>query len=94
MSRIEPPRFVDHIKLYAIYKMDLKIWSQITSIEKKAQAEVIVQILDGHSSGIMEKIQAGIRDIFEGNKQGIEVLINFLDDIHPKKEDIKKQKVP
>ena len=30
----------------------------------------------------------------EGNKQGIEVLINFLDNIYLRKADVKKRKVP
>ena len=60
-------------------------------MEKKIQAKFFVYSLDGHSSGIKKKIQDGIRDNLEGNEQGIDVLINFLDSIDWKEENVKKQ---
>ena len=53
---IEPPVFGNQAKLYAAYKKDLRMWSEITNIERKLQAEVVVYSLDGHSLGIKEKI--------------------------------------
>ena len=44
-------------------------------MDKKIQAEFFVYSLDGHSSGMKEKIQDGIGDNLEGNEQGIDVLI-------------------
>ena len=81
-SKIEPPTFVSQTKSYATYKKDLKMWSRITSIEKKLQAEVVVYSLDGHPSGIKEKIQVGIGSKLEDNEEGIEELMKFLDGIY------------
>ena len=81
-SKIEPPTFVSQTKSYATYKKDLKMWSRITSVEKKLQAEVVVYSLDGHSSSIMEKIQVGIGSKLEDNEEGIDELIRFLDGIY------------
>ena len=58
------------------------MWSRITSIEKKLQAEVVVYSLDGHPSGIKEKIQVGIGSKLEDNEEGMEELIGFLDGIY------------
>ena len=68
-ANIEPSPFLSHAILYATYKKDLKMWSRITSIEKKLQAEVVVYNLDGHSLGIKDMIQIGIRDKLEGKKR-------------------------
>ena len=81
-SKIEPPTFLSQTKSYATYKKDLKMWSRITSIEKKLQAEVVVYSLDGHPSGIKEKIQVGIGSRLEDNEEGMEELIGFLDGIY------------
>ena len=61
-AKIDPLTFVSQTKLYVTYKKDLKMWSRITSIVKKLQAEVVIYSLDGHSSGLKEKIQVGIGD--------------------------------
>ena len=60
MDKIEPLAFVSQARLHETYRKDLKLWSRITKIETKLQAEVIVYSLDGHASGIKEKIQDGI----------------------------------
>ena len=54
---IEPPSFVCETKTYAEYKEDLKRWSRLTSLEKKHQADMVIYRLDGHPSGIKEKIR-------------------------------------
>ena len=56
-NRFEPPAFVSNKKSYATYKADLRRWSRITAIDKKLQAEVVVYSLDGHPSGIKDKIE-------------------------------------
>ena len=55
-------------------------------MEKKIQADFVIYRLDGHSSGIKEKIQDGIGDRLEGNEQGIDKLIRFLEKIYLKNE--------
>ena len=40
---------------------------------------MVVYSLDGHPSGIKEKIQVGMGEKLEGNEQGIEDLIKCLD---------------
>ena len=65
---------------------DLKKWSRITNIEKKLLAKVVVYSLDVHSLGINEKIQVRIGDKLDGNKQGMDELIKFLDELDLKDE--------
>ena len=70
------------------------MWSRITDIKKKLQAEAVVHSLKGHALNIKEKIQAEIGDKLKGNEQGIDELIKFLDNINLKDEKVEKQKIP
>ena len=83
-SSIKPPSFVSSSKTYAEYKEDLKRWSRLTSLEKKHQADMVVYCLDGHPSGVKEKIVTQISDKIVGKDDGIEQLISFLDKIYGK----------
>ena len=82
----EPPAFISKTKTYSTYKADLKRWSRITSVEKKLQAEVVVYNLEGHPSGIKEKIEVKIGSELENNEDGIERLLKFLDTIYQQDE--------
>lgn len=84
-NRLEPPTFISEKKSYASYKKDLQMWSRITSVPKASQAEVVVYGLEGHPTGIKEKIIVNIGDDLENAEDGINILINFLDTIY--KED-------
>ena len=82
---IEPPAFISETRSYAEYKADLKLWSRITTLAPDVQAEMVVYRLAGHSSGIKEKkIQTQIGEKLEGNKEGMNELIKFLDTIYAK----------
>ena len=81
---IEPPKFVSDEKTYTQYKADLEMWSRISGIEKKVQAEMVVYRLEGHPSRIKEKIMTQIADKLKDNDDGIKELIKFLDDIYGK----------
>ena len=83
-SRIEPPTFVSDKKSYAAYKADLKMWSRITSLEKKVQAEMVVYCLEGDPSRIKEKITTQLGEKLVNNEDGINELIKFLDTIYTK----------
>ena len=85
-AKYEPPSFVSNTKSYATYKADLKRWSRITGIDKKLQAEVVFYSLDGHKSGIIEKIEVAIGDKLVDNEDGINELIVFLDGIYQQDE--------
>jgi hypothetical protein len=78
----EPPAFVSETKTYEQYKKDLFMWSRITPVQKKLQAEVVVYNLEGHPSGIKEKIILNIGDKIEDADDGINQLIAFLDTIY------------
>ena len=84
-NRVEPPTFISDKKSYAAYKKDLLMWSRITSVAKTSQAEVVVYGLEGHPTGIKEKIIVNIGDQLENAEDGIQRLITFLDSIY--KED-------
>ena len=78
----EPPAFISETKTYSTYKYDLKMWSRITSVPKASQAEVVVYGLEGHPTGIKEKIIVSIGDTLENADNGIDLLIAFLDGIY------------
>ena len=52
-------------------KRILKCGKRTKNIEKKLQADVFFYLLDGHPSGIKEKIQIGIGDKLEGKEQDV-----------------------
>ena len=87
MSNSEPPpSFVSEKKSYAEYKADLQMWSRITSLDPTVQAEIVVYRLEGDPSRIKEKINTQIGEKLIGNKEGIKVLLEFLDGIYKKEE--------
>ena len=81
---IEPPTFVSDNKSYAEYKADLQMWSRISSLDKKIQAELVVYRLEGHPSRIKEKIITQLGDKLQDNDDGIRDLLTFLDTIYTK----------
>ena len=81
-SNMEPPSFISEKKSYAEYKADLKMWSRITSLDKKIQAETVVYRLEGHPSRIKEKILTQLGDTLVDNPDGITELLKFLDEIY------------
>ena len=60
------------------------MWSRITSLEAKLQAETVVYRLQGDPSRIKEKIVTQIGDKLKDNADGIKELIKFLDTIYNK----------
>ena len=82
-----PPAFVSDKKSYAEYNKDFEMWSRITSLDPKLQAEVVVYRLEGDPSRIKEKIVTQIGDKLKDNPDGIKELTTFLDGIY-KKEDM------
>ena len=83
---LEPPSFVSEKKSYSTYKNDLRRWARITTVKKELQAEVVVYSLEGHPSGIKEKIDVQIGKKLQENEKGIEDLIEYLDTIYEKDE--------
>ena len=62
-----PPAFISDKKSYAEYKKDLEMWSRITSLDPKLQAEVVVYRLEGDPSRIKEKIFTQIGEKLKEN---------------------------
>lgn len=79
---LKTPDFVSEKKSFKTYEKDLRLWSRLTTVAKKNQAEWIVLNLDGHPSGIKDKIQTSIGESLKKNKDGIEALITFLKTIY------------
>ena len=78
---LEPPSFVSDEKSYSQYKSDLEMWSRISGIDKKIQAEHVVYRLD---SRLKEKVVTQIGDKIRDNADGIKELLEFLDTIYDK----------
>ena len=81
---LEPPTFIDENKPFEIYEKDLRRWSRLTTLDKKLQAEMVVYKLEGHKSGIKEKINTQIGDSLEESEEGLEILLKFLEGIYKK----------
>ena len=73
--------FISDTKSYAEYMADLNLWSRITSLEKKLQADVVVYRLEGHPTRIKEKITTQLGDTLQNNEDGIKELLIFMDSI-------------
>ena len=75
---VEPPSFICEEKTYSQYKADLEMWSRISGIDEKIQAEHVVYRLD---SKIKEKVITQIGEKIRNNANGIKELLNFLETI-------------
>ena len=84
MSLLEPPTFINENKTFEVYKKDLKMWSRLTSLDKKLQAKMVVYKLENHPSRIQEKIATQLGDKLEDNEKGIDILLDFLGGIYQK----------
>ena len=82
----EPPKFISDASEYAEFKRKLERWSRITKVEKKKQAEVVLYHLEGHPSGIQEKIYTALGDEIVDKVDGLQKLIEYLDTIYAKDE--------
>ena len=80
-ANVNPPSFIGPEKSFSQYKKDVKLWSRLTTVKPELQAELIVYTLDGHKSGIKEKIQTQIGDSQQGNADGVDDLLKFLEKI-------------
>ena len=82
MSRfIEPPGFISESKSFETYQKDLKRWALLTSVEEEKQALMVLHYLDGHKSGIKEKVDAQIEETKLQEKDGIQTLLKFFEKI-------------
>ena len=80
--KYEPPEFFSDPSGYAEYKKKLERWSRITAVQKDKQAEVVVYHLEGHPSGIQEKIDTAIGSEIQDKATGLATLIKYLDGIY------------
>ena len=87
---LEPPSFVSDTKKFSQYEKDLRLWSRLTTVKKDLQAELVVYRLDGHKSGIKEKIMMQIGSELEGNEDGINKLITLQKGIYEFRNRIRK----
>ena len=81
MSFLEPPAFINENKNFEAYKKDLEMWSRLTSLDKKLQAEMVVYKLEGHPSRIQEKIKTQLGDTLVDNIDGVAELLKFLEEL-------------
>ena len=73
---------MDDASGWPAYKKKLERWARITKTEKRLQAETVVYHLEGHPSGIQEKIDTAIGSAIENEEDGMKKLIDFLDGIY------------
>ena len=78
----QPPKFIEDASRYPEYRRKLLRWSRITKVDKKQQAEVVLYHLEGHVSGIQEKIDTALGDEIVDKEDGLTKLINYLDSIY------------
>ena len=61
-------------------------WTRITKIEPQKQAETVLHYLEGHSSGIQEKIDTALGDEVEDKPDGMTKMIAYMDTIYAEDE--------
>ena len=81
-SKFEPPKFMDDASGYPEYKKLLLRWSRITKTPKEQQAEVVLYHLQGHPSGVQEKIDTALGPAVVNQDDGLAKLIEYLDAIY------------
>ena len=81
---LEPPSFIGENKNFETYQKDLKRWTMLTTIEVDKQALMVVHFLDGHVSGIKEKIDESMDEKVLASKEGIQALLTFFEEIYKK----------
>ena len=81
---LEPPSFIGENKNFETYQKDLKRWTMLTTIEVDKQALMVMHFLDGHVSGIKEKINESIDERVLESKEGIQALLTFFEEIYKK----------
>ena len=85
-SKFTPPKFIDDASGYEDYKKKLLRWSRITKHDRKQQAEVVLYYLEGHPSGIQEKIDTALGNSIIDATDGMDRLIEYLDGIYEEDE--------
>ena len=85
-SKFVPPEFIDDTSQYDEYKRKLLRWSRITKHDPKQQAEVVLYHLQGHPSGIQEKIDTALGDEVIDNDDAMKKLVEYLDSIYAEDE--------
>ena len=85
-SKVLPPKFIDDASGYPEYKKKLLRWSRITKVEVEKQAEVVLHYLEGHPSGIQEKIDTALGEEIEDQVDGMKKLIEYMDSIYAEDE--------
>ena len=77
-----PPEFISDASEYPEYRRRLQRWSRITKVDKSQQAEVVVYYLEGHPSGIQDKIDSNLGNQIIEKEDGLDKLIAYLDTIY------------
>ena len=86
MAKVDPPKVFDNASGYPEYKLKLQRWSRITKTEKKQQAEMVLYHLEGHPSGIQQKIDTALGQEVIENEDGLKKIIAYLDEIYAEDE--------
>ena len=84
MPKLEPPSFISETKTFEAYKRDVERWTKLTEVKEELQALLIVHHLDGHVSGIKEKIDNALEEKNLACKEGVINLLKFLEGIYKK----------
>ena len=85
-SKFLPPKFIDDASEYEEYKRKLLRWSRITKVDPAQKAEVVLYHLEGHPSGIQEKIDTALGNDIVDTTDGMDQLIAYLDTIYKEDE--------
>ena len=85
-SKCLPPKFIDDPSQYEEYKKKLLRWSRITKTDPSQKADVVLYHLEGHPSGIQEKIDTALGETIVDATDGLDRLIEYLDGIYKEDE--------
>jgi hypothetical protein len=75
---IIPPDFISGMKSYEKYKADLRLWSRLTTLDKKLQGEMVIYQMTDH----LKRKMRGCQQKLISNENGVKDLLKFLDSMN------------
>ena len=82
---LKVPEFISEKKNFKTWEADIRMWGALTPLRDEQKAQFVALNLEGHSSGIKEKILASISEEIR-QAGGMEALIAFVKGIYDVEE--------
>ena len=87
VKNMQPPDMIKDADDFFKYKKRLQRWSRLCSLSPQAQFDVVMNSIDV-SHPLCDRLEDEIGDSEEANTQGINVILEKLEEIYGKEEEI------